>query len=123
MGYEETPGVKGWMRTGYRVGPEEVVRHYENYLNRSFEDNPIAEAVRGTIYGFRTLQVALSAWHFSFEGINSMSSRMYAGVADTFGGLFTGDLPRAGRGLGYIATSPIAGISVKFTLVPSFFLS
>jgi len=107
-GYEEVPGVKGWMRRGFRVGPDELVRHYENFTARPFADNPIAEMLQGSIYGFRTLQMFASAWHFSFEGINSMASRAGMGLMDTVGGLFTLDLPRMAGGLGKLATAPFA---------------
>ena len=108
MGYEEVAGVKGWMRVGFRVGPEEVVRQFDNFVGRGLEGNSAFDLYTSSLYGIRHLQMALSGWHFLFEGINAMASRSWMGLADTIGGLFTGDIPRMAGGLGKIATAPIA---------------
>lgn len=107
-GYREVPALKGWMRAGYRVGPEEVVRQFENYAGRGLEGNDAFQLYQNTLHGVRHLQMALSAWHFTFEGINAMASRSWSGLADTVGGLFTGDVRRLGAGLGKLATAPLA---------------
>ena len=108
IGYEQVQGVKGWMRTGFRVGPEDVVRQFENFAGKGLKGNDIFEIYQNSLYAVRHLQMALSGWHFFFEGINSMADRSWSGLADAVGGLFTGDIRRAVGGLGQIVTAPAA---------------
>jgi hypothetical protein len=108
MGYEEIPALKGWMRVGYRVGPDEVVRQVENFVGRGLEGSDAYQLYTRSLYGIRHMQMALSGWHFFFEGINSMASQSWAGLSDTVGGLFHGDLPRVAGGLGQLVTAPAA---------------
>jgi len=108
MGYEDVPGLKGWMQVDYRVAPEEVARQFENFASRGWAGNDGFEVYQNALFGVRHLQMALSAWHLSFEGINAMASRAWMGLADTVGGMFTGDVRRLGGGLYKMATAPAA---------------
>jgi hypothetical protein len=107
-GYEDVPGVKGWMRVGYRVAPDEVVRQFENFVSRGWEGNDAFQVYQNALFGVRHLQMALSAWHLTFEGINAMASRAWMGLSDTIGGIFGGDFRRGARGVGELFTAPFA---------------
>jgi hypothetical protein len=107
-GYEDIPALKGWMRVGYRVAPEDVVTQFENFASRGWSGKAPFEVYQNALFGVRHLQMALSAWHLTFEGINAMASRAWMGLADTVGGIFQGDVRRLGAGLGKLVTAPAA---------------
>ena len=107
-GFKEIPEKDVWTRVGYRVGPEEVVRQFEDYLGRGFSGNTAFEKYQGFLHAFRTAQMAGSFFHAFAETINSTAVRAGEGMSD-IGGLFTGDWRRAAGGLLTVAKSP-AGI-------------
>jgi hypothetical protein len=108
MGYEEVPGLKGWQRVGYRIAPEDVAIQFENFLGRGLKGGDIYSIYHETIHAIRYAQMAFSWFHFMFENINSMATKSGLGVTNALGGLFTGDFPRMGKGLGEMATAPAA---------------
>jgi hypothetical protein len=110
-GYVEVPKVDAWSRVGYRVGPEDVVRQFEDFLGRGWSGNTAFELYQSSLHAVRHSQMALSFFHAFFESINSVATHAGGGIFDSLGGLFTGDWRRAGAGLKTLATSPFAPLT------------
>ena len=109
-GFREVPGVNVWTRVGYRVGPEDVVRQFKDFLGRGLSGNKAFELYQSGIFATRLSQMALSFFHAAFESLNSAAVHSGEGIWDALGGAFTGDWRRAGLGLKELATSPAAVI-------------
>ena len=123
-GYVEVPKVDAWSRVGYRVGPKDVVRQFENFLGRGLSGNTAFELYQSGLHAVRHSQMALSFFHAFFESINAVATHAGSGIFDSLGGLFTGDWQRMGAGLKTVATSPLApwtdiglGLDINKTLM------
>ena len=110
-GYEEVPKVDAWTKVGHRVGPEDVVRQFEDFLSRGMSGNTAFEIYQSSLHAVRHSQMALSFFHAFFESLNSVATHAGGGIFDSLGGLFTGDWRRAAAGLKTLATSPFAPIT------------
>ena len=108
MGYEDVPGVDAYTRVGYRVGPKDVVRQFNDFLGQGLSGNTAFEIYQNYLHVLRHSQMALSFFHAFAETINSMATHAGEGVWETLGGLFTGDWRRAGGGLKTLAGTPLS---------------
>ena len=106
-GYEDVPKIDAWSRVGYRVGPEEVVRQFEDFLGRGLSGNTAFEGYQAGLHAVRHMQMALSMFHAFATTINSMATRAGGALFD-IGGAFTGDWRRSAEGFYELATTPLA---------------
>ena len=124
MGYEDVAKVDAWTRVGHRVGPEDVVRQFEDFLSRGMSGNTAFEIYQSSLHAIRHSQMAFSLFHAFFESINSVATHAGEGIFDSLGGLFTGNWKRAATGFMTLAKSPVApftdikhGLNINKTLM------
>jgi hypothetical protein len=108
QGFEEVPGVDVWTKVGSRVGPEDVVRQFQDFLGRGLSGNNAFEIYQSGLHAIRHSQMALSLFHAFAESINSVATHAGEGVFESLGGLFTGDWRRAAGGLKTLGMASIA---------------
>jgi hypothetical protein len=107
-GYEEVPGLSGYMKTGERYGPPDVVAQFENLVAHGLEGQALYDIWQGSINAARHFQMFGSFFHVAAETINSVSNAAGMGLNDAMGGLFTGDIGRAAEGMKNLLASPAA---------------
>lgn len=92
-------GISRALGKGTMAGPAGVVDLINRYYRPSTSPNPITNAALGAAGALRTSQVALSAYHALNTILSHTAVNLGMNVTDVAGGLVSGDIGRAGKGL------------------------